>query len=74
MTRYQQPNVPVADVPLGTYDWLRLSEGWCPHSDHGRLGSVPELPNAGWCDTCGLGWSMPRGVPIVEMRPLDAQP
>lgn len=20
--------------------------------------------------TCGLGWSMPRGVPIVEMRPL----
>lgn len=57
------------EAPLSMYDFLRLAEGFCPHPDHGRLTTVEELPDAGWCDSCYLGWSY-RGLPALHLRPL----
>lgn len=69
---YQAPNEYTGmPVPDG-YDFRRLSEGWCLDRRHGRLTSVPELPEAGWCEACGIGWSMPAGQFSVEvhLRPI----
>jgi hypothetical protein len=49
-------------------DFGRLSEGFCPVADHGLLERVPDMPDAGWCPACGLGWSTTDDQPQIHLR------
>lgn len=67
---YLPPNEPnFTDRPRGDYDLGRISDGLCPVFVHSQLRLSTELPYAGWCDACGLGWSMDSGVPTAHLRP-----
>lgn len=49
-------------------DYDRLSEGFCPVVEHGPLERVPDMPAAGWCPACGLGWSTSDDQPQIHLR------